>query len=384
MMRSYPRSFWLASLSMLLFMVGFNLIIPELNDFIVRLGGIEYKGLIFTVFTISAAIARPFSGRLSDYVGRKWVMYAGVAIATGVMFLYPLSSSVLIFLMLRFIHGLGVGFTPTGATALITDLLPPDRRGSGMGLWGTFISLGIGLGQIMSYYVVREFGFNGLFICSSILTVASSILLFWVEETLEHKEKPGWRHLVLKWRDVFEPPVMPAAMVMFFTASCSGIIFVISPDFSGFLGIPNKGWFFLFYVLSTIFVRLFSGRLSDVWGRRQTLILGVSILIISMILLAFSRDTLTYTIASVIFGMATGLSSPTLFAWTADLSHPNRRGVGSGTLFIALEFGVMFGSFSTTWFYHSNIESIRSSFFFACGCAFVALLYLIWHLRYRK
>ena len=70
-MNSYSSNFWIVCISMLLFMISFNLIMPELNGIMSDLGGDKWKGLIITVFTISAAISRPFSGKLSDYFGRK-------------------------------------------------------------------------------------------------------------------------------------------------------------------------------------------------------------------------------------------------------------------------------------------------------------------------
>ena len=117
----------------------------ELNTFISLLDGAEYKGLIISLFTLSAGISRPFSGKLSDTIGRKRVMLVGMAVTFLVSLLYPISIGIGAFLLLRFLHGFSAGFLPTGATALITDIIPADRRGQAMGIWGTFISLGIGI-----------------------------------------------------------------------------------------------------------------------------------------------------------------------------------------------------------------------------------------------
>jgi MFS family permease len=365
-------------------MTSFNLILPEMNDFITNLGGAELKGLVISIFTISSAISRPFSGKLSDYIGRKKVMNIGIFLCIVVSLIYPISTTVWFFLTLRFIHGFSVGFMPTGATALITDILPVNKRGFGMGIWGTFISLGIGVGQGLSYFITDSFGLNGLFMIASGFSVVSSIMMFKVQETLPQPEKFKLNHLKIKWNDVLEPMVFPAALVMFLTATSSGIIFVLSADLSTFLKIENKGWFFMFYVISTIFVRLFTGKLSDVIGRRKTLLIGVFILIFSMILIGFSNSIFSYTLASIVFGLATGISSPTLFAWTADLSDPKRRGVGSGTMFIALELGIMFGAFSTTFFYNNTPESVLNTFLFGAFFASIAIIFLLWHLKFKK
>ena len=165
---------------MLLFMMSFNLILPELNDFISRLGGQDHKGLIITIFTISAAISRPFSGKFADVIGRKKVMYIGILFSMLTCLLYPLSTSVFFFLLLRFFHGFAAGFMPTGATALVIDMLPGDKRGVGMGIWGTFISLGIGIGQGFSIYVVNFFSLDFLFLFASFTAVLSIILLLYV------------------------------------------------------------------------------------------------------------------------------------------------------------------------------------------------------------
>ena len=378
------KNFWILSCAMFLFMTSFNLILPELNTFITDLGGGNQKGLIITLFTISAAISRPFSGKLSDTIGRKKVMIIGIVICFIVSLLYPLSFSIWFFLLLRFLHGFSAGFLPTGATALVTDILPKESRGRGMGIWGTFISLGIGVGQSLGDWLFRLFGMNNLFIFAAIISLIAALLIAYVKETLEKQQKFKLHHLSIRVQDVFEPSVLPAAFVMFLTASCSGIIFVLTPDISDYLGINNKGWFFGIYVISTIVIRLFTSSLSDKIGRRKTLLIGVVLLIVSMFLIGTAHDLTAYTTAAVLFGVATGITSPTLFAWTADLSHKDRRGVGSGTMFIALELGIMLGSISTIFTYNNHFETIYIGFSFGILMAVLAAAYLIWHLSKRK
>lgn len=384
MFERYSRNFWIVCIGMFLFMTSFNLIMPELNTFITLLDGAEYKGLIITIFTISAGLARPFSGKLSDTIGRKKVIFFGLVICFVTSLLYPLSYSIWFFLALRFIHGFSVGFSPTGATALITDILPEEKRGQGMGIWGTFISLGIGVGQSLGSLIGDTLGLTNLFFISASIAVLSGILMYYVEETLEKQEAFKPKLLLLKWQDVFEPSVLPAAMVMALSAVCSGIIFVVTPDMSEYLGITNKGWFFGIYVIATIVIRLFSSSLSDRIGRRQTLLIGFGFLTISMFLIGAADSIFSYGVAAIVFGVATGISSPTLFAWTADLSHPERRGVGSGTMFIALEIGIMTGSALTLFSYDNSIASVKTTFLIAAGFAITSMLYLTWHLFRRQ
>jgi MFS family permease len=380
--KGYPKNFWIICFALLFFMISFNIILPELNTFITRLGGADKKGLIISLFTISALISRPFSGKLSDLIGRKKVMIIGIIVAIVVTLTYPMSGLIL-FLSLRFMHGFSAGFLPTGATALVTDILPASKRGIGMGIWGTFISVGIGAGQIFSSPIMNLGGLNLLFIIAGVLAGVAAIMIGFLKETLPNPQKFKWSFLKITRADIMEPSVIPAAVVMFCSAISTGIVFVITPDISGYLGIENKGWFFGFYMISTIFIRLFASGLSDVIGRRKTLIIGLSFMIISMTTIAFSETILMYTIGSVIFGLSTGISSPTLFAWTADLSHIDRRGVGAGTLFIALEFGIMIGSFSTLLTYNNSFTSVPFVFIFGAIFALIAIVYLVWHLLKR-
>lgn len=369
---------------MLLFTTSYNCVIPEMNAFLTDLGSPGLKGLIIGLFTISAGLSRPFSGKLSDIIGRKKVMLIGLLISVIVCALYSFAFAAWFLLTLRFLHGFSVGFYPTGATALITDILPEDKRGFGMGLWGTFISIGMGLGQGLSSFIVEISNRDALFFTAALFTALSYILYFNVKETLPKTSRFHWEDLKIKSDELIEPSVIPVAIVMFLSAICSGIILVLSPDISQHLHIGNKGAFFIFYVLATILIRLVTGKVSDTYGRRQTLVAGMIILCVAMILIGLSETAWWYYTASIIFGIATGIISPTIFAWTADLSPKNRRGRGTGTMFIALEFGVLSGAMATNLWYQNTLGSIRNVFVFGAGMAFLCIVYLLWHLKTRK
>ena len=377
MKNKYSKNFWLMCLAMFFFMTSFNLILPELNNYISILDGADKKGLIITLFTISAAISRPFSGKLADTIGRKKVIYLGIICSFIVMLIYPFSYSVLFFLILRFLHGFSAGFAPTGATALLTDLIPEKSRGHAMGIWGTFISLGIGVGQTLGSWIYLSFGFTILFLIGALFSLIAFILVFWIKETLVNQQKFNFKLLRISWKDVFEPNVLPAAFVMLLSAMCSGMIFVLTPDLSTYLGISNKGFFFGIYVIATILIRLLTSSLSDRIGREKTLLIGCFILVISMLLVGTSNSIVSFIFAAIIFGIATGITSPTMFAWTADLSHEDRRGVGAGTMFIALEFGIMFGALLTLASYDSTKSTIFLTFLIGAIMATIACIYLI-------
>lgn len=365
-------------------MISFNLIIPELNEFISRLGGENQKGFIIFLFSAAAAISRPFSGKLSDTIGRKKVMYLGILAGVIAGLSYSISTTVIGFLLLRFAHGFSAGFLPTGATALITDIISEKQRGVAMGIWGTFISVGFGFGNFFAHDIKIHLGYTGLFTIATVFCVFAGILITFIEETLPNPQRFTPSLLKVKFNDIFEPSVRPAAFVMLCATISTGLIFVTTSDISGYLGIENKGHFFLYYMISTIGIRLFGSRLSDIIGRRKTLIIGLSFLVISTSLIATSTEWIQYTISAIIFGISTGITSPTVFAWMADLSPVDRRGVGSGTLFIALEFGIMIGSGITLWLYNNTLGSIALLYFMAAILAFVAIAYLSWHLIYKE
>jgi MFS family permease len=133
----YSRPFMLLCLSHALFAGSFNMMIPELPGYLTQLGGADKKGWIIALFTITAGVSRPFSGKLTDTIGRIPVMYVGTFACVLCSILYPALAFLNGFFALRFFHGFSTGFKPTGTSAYVADVVPADRRGEAMGTLGT-------------------------------------------------------------------------------------------------------------------------------------------------------------------------------------------------------------------------------------------------------
>jgi len=208
-----------------------------------------------------------------------------------------------------------------------------------------------------------------------------------MKETVEHPEKFKIALLKVKKSEVYEPRVIPPSIVMVFTVFSFGIILTIIPDFSEYLGIKNKGLFFSYFTIASLFIRLAAGKASDKYGRVAILKVSTVFLAISMVIIGFVTTPLGLMVAGVIFGLSVGMTVPALFAWTIDLSLDKHRGRAMSTLYIALEIGIGVGAVYSGWIYANNAAMFPITFWtggLLSMLAFIYLQYILGKSKQRK
>ena len=379
--RPYTLGFWLMCLSSFLFFLSFNLLLPELPDHLTRLGGGEYKGFIIALFTLTAGLSRPFSGKLADTVGRIPVMIFGSLVCFVCGFVYPWALTVTGFLGLRLLHGFSTGFKPTGTAAFIADIVPTERRGEAMGLLGVTGSLGMAAGPAFGSWVATHFSMNVMFYCSSGAALLSLLVQGTLTETLApaQRQRFRWGLLKLEWSEVLEPRVLPAALVTLLCLFPFGAVLTVIPDQSRLLGLTgtSKGWFYLCYTVASLAIRLLAGKSSDTYGRVRVLRWSSALLALGLAILVFTPSVPVFLLGAVIFGLGTGLNSPTLYAWTIDLSDEQRRGRAVATMYIALEAGIGLGALAAGWIFSNQAVHLPYVHGLSLLCVLAALAYLL-------
>ncbi|WP_316838835.1 MFS transporter [Pedobacter gandavensis] len=372
----YTFQFGLVCLSSFLFSASFNMLIPELPAYLTAMGGAEYKGFIIALFTLTAGISRPFSGKLTDTIGRVPVMAVGSLVCFVCGFLYPMLTTVAGFLFLRLIHGFSTGFKPTATAAYVADLVPVNRWGEAMGVHGVCFSTGLAIGPAIGSLITDHFDINILFYCSSLFALLSIVILANMKETLANKEKFKFSHLKINRKDIIEWRVIPSVIIIFMTYISYGAILTVISDWSKALGTSNKGVFFMVFTLTSLLIRFVAGKASDKYGRPVILKFSLVLLAASTLWIALADSSLMLMSASALYGVATGMLSPTATAWTVDLSDPHHRGKAMATMYIALEAGIGLGALLAGWLFIDDLAMIPVTFYACTGITLIALLYL--------
>ena len=373
----YTSQFWLVCLSSLLFFASFNMIIPELPAYLTSLGGAQYKGLIISVFALTAMVSRPFSGKLADKLGRVPVMMVGAFVCFVCSAIYPVLTAVAGFFMLRLVHGFSTGFTPTGQTAFLSDIIPPAKRGEAMGYLGTAGTLGMAGGPALGGVIANQFSLKAMFYCSSALAITSIVILYGIRETLQQKQRFYPQMLKIKRTDIFEPLVLAPCIVMVLTVFAYGAIFTLLPDFGEFVGIKNKGLLFTYFTVASLMVRLLAGKASDRFGRVPVLRISTIGIMCAMIIIGMADSKLLLIAGVTLYGLMQGTTSPTLLAWATDLSDPQHKGRGVASLYIFMEMGIGLGAFLSGWMYGNNPSHFLITFLMSGLLSALAFAYLM-------
>jgi MFS family permease len=122
-------------------------------------------------------LVKPIAGGLSDRLGRKPVIIAGLLFCIVSLPLIFRSESFLAFALMSALLGIGVGTVTPVTNALIADLASAKRLGAAMGVFGTVFDFGEAMGPILAGFLIGSLGYAATFDVLAALTLAATVLL---------------------------------------------------------------------------------------------------------------------------------------------------------------------------------------------------------------
>ena len=158
--RSLPRTVWALGMVSLLMDSSSEMVHALLPLFMTGVLGASMLevGLIEGVAEGIAAIAKVFSGTLSDWLGRRKPLVAlGYGLAALSKPLFPLANSIALVAGARFMDRIGKGIRGAPRDALIADVVAPELRGAAYGLRQALDSVGAVLGPLAAVLLMALF-----------------------------------------------------------------------------------------------------------------------------------------------------------------------------------------------------------------------------------
>ncbi len=108
-----------------------------------------------TAYLLLETVTIPLSGKLSDLYGRKKLLLVGLAlfglasIVAGLAGVFRFDGGMWVVIIARGLQGAGGGILIPVATAAVSDLYPPEKRGKIQGILGALFGVGMGAGPLI-------------------------------------------------------------------------------------------------------------------------------------------------------------------------------------------------------------------------------------------
>lgn len=370
----WTRSFIFLFIASLLVFTAFYLMLPTFPVFLVKSMNMStgYTGIIMAVFTVSAVMIRPITGFLIDLHGRKWFYLAGLFLFAAAFSGYMIAVTLAGMILVRALHGLVWGVTTSTGSTLVVDLLPPLRRGEGLGYYGLAGTIPMALGPMLGLWLVSQWNYDWMFIASIVLALIGFSFAIWIKFPQIPKHD-----VVFSMKGLIESKAVPVAVILFLNMITYGGLVSFISLYIKETGTGNAGVFFFVYALGITISRLIAGRIFDKRGPRLISITAFILVTAGFLVLAYIHNPTGFITAALVMGFGGGVLFPTCQAMVNNLITPNRRGAANSTLFTILDLGIGTGMMLTG--YLAGVIGLSNAFVF---CSFLNLVALVLFMTY--
>ncbi|MFJ5716694.1 MFS transporter [Neobacillus sp. NPDC093127] len=322
--------------------LGFQMTLPTIPLFVEQLGGNDQLiGVVVGIFTFSALLLRPIAGHALETKGRGFVYLIGLAIFVLSVGSFGFLTSIALLFAMRVVQGVGWGFSTTASGTIATDLIPPSRRGEGMGYYGLSGNLALAFGPALGLALTNgSLSFQFFFlICAGL-----GLIAFLLSSRISYKKVEPQPKKTNAKLDLYEKSALRPSMLMFFLTVTFGGIASFLPLYTAKEHIGGIQWYFLLYAIALMVTRTFAGQLYDRKGHQAVYIPGTMLILAAMLLLAWLPNSAILYTAACLYGLGFGTVQPALQAWSIEKAPLNRRGMANATFFSFFDLGIGTGA----------------------------------------
>jgi MFS family permease len=355
------------------YFVALGALIPTVPRFVEdQLGGGGVQvGVGVGSLAVTAALLRPWAGRIGDTRGRRVLAVSGATVVGVSILAYAAATELWMLVLARLLTGAGEAAMFVGVATAAQDLAPDHRRGEAASYFSVALYGGLAVGPPIGESLVAH-GFTTLWIALAGFCACAAFTSLWIPRGRTVAVAP---HRTFLQRDALWPGVILFLGLIPFIAFSSFV-----PLFAEDLGQESVGAVFGLYAGLVLVVRIVGARLPDRlgWQRGSTIALGGVGLGVGLVAVWGSVPAIW--LAAIPLGIGMSLLYPSLFTAVMAAAPEGERSHAVGTFSVFFDLSSGFGA--TLIGVAVSLTSYRGGFAVAAVIAAVGLC-VQWLLRDR-
>lgn len=334
--RLYSITFIL-SFSLFIALTGEGIVVPVFPLYLGTFSGRAFDlGLLIVSFATSSLIFAPIVGSLADRFGRKIFIVLGLLAFAIANILYTQAQSFDQLLFFRILEGASAAGSGPIVNAMLIDYIPKNKKGRYLGLVNGSGFLGLIIGPFIGGLLVQHNNYALPFDVSALVALFGMALALLIlpndykkfrnkkREKTEHVFKIGEHINFRNW--IVEGTALVFIITLFIRFANNVSWALIEPSISFYLYSYNYssiavGLYFSCFGITMFIGQSFLGGLSDKFGRKPILQIGVLIYLIGFLSMLNTHSIIIFYISSLLNGIGGSFASPAIVSLIADVTN---------------------------------------------------------------
>jgi MFS family permease len=317
----------------------FYILIPTLPIYLLKSGSTEAEiGVLIGVFFVSSLALRPFVGKALLRTPEKIFMIVGTLLLALTSLAYLVAPPFWPFFLVRIFQGVGLALFHTASFTLVAHISPEAHLGQSLSYFFLAPNISLALAPSLGMFLINRFSFTFLFLtCFSLSLCGLLITLKLKGRPIPPTEDPSPKESVFLSRKAIPPSILN-----FFNFVMWGALTAFFPLYALNHGVTNSGFFFTVIAIMFFLGRAFGAKILDLYSRDRVIPLLLVMSLISMVILAFSKNLTMFILVAVIWGIGNALLTPAILVYVLDRAGSS-KGPAIGMYMLLSDLGLGLG-----------------------------------------
>lgn len=315
-----------------------NTLMPVYSDY---LGASSMAvGMVFSAFAISALAFRFISSPIMDTYSRKYVVILASIIMMIAFLGFSISKSISALIVFRLVQGCGQAFGNACCIAMVSDMIPRDKYGAGIGYFSTAMVIAQAIGPSLGLWLVDIAGYQAAFWANAGCMFLSVFLASRLNYPFKRTKKLTLNINRVIAKEVLVPSVLLLLIITGFHFGNSFIVLCARTR-----GIQSIGLYFTVSAVTVMITRPLMGKMIDKYGAVKVVLPALCFNVTACFLVSNAMTLWQFLAASAVNALGTCVAQPAFQTLSMKCVASDRRGSASSTNYIGMDLAALIGPF---------------------------------------